>query len=511
MPASATPTEVGHVVGVTFDPLRRRWVFVTDTAGGPVVPTPDLAGSLLMSEAVLDEHSGDMGNIVFGRPGAVLRPRRVEDIAAMIAFCARHRITVAARGAKHTVYGQGLVPEGLVVDMSFLHGIHTVGEDFVDVDAGVLWHDLVVEAADRGVRFPALTHFLGLTVGGTLSVGGISAAYRYGGQVELVREMQVVTGRGDVVWCSRQQHPDLFAAALGGLGQVGIITRVRLEMVAVPDVVHTHELVFGADRVGDAFAAMRTLMDRREVDEVFLWVWPPTGADGPEFRVHVARFHDRGTTDDPQVLRDLPAADRHTRGEHDYLSFALAHDTMFEQVRRDGVWDRLKKPWFDVFVTDEDVEHHMAALVRSMSPEDWSPGTGFVLAFPHDADRFTAPRLRVPKRTGRVWLCDALTTSSADTGAPATFSTRALARNAVWEQRFGVTPAAAPDAGEDGRPGSDDCEDSFIYPIGAKEWTARAWRRHYGETWPDVVAGKHRFDPELILTPGPGMVVDARG
>ncbi|PRY39535.1 FAD-binding protein [Umezawaea tangerina] len=500
MPGPVTAAEVDRVVGVAFDPLRHKWVFVADAAEGQVVPTPKLAGSLLMSGTVLDEHSGDMGNMVFGRPGAVLRPRGVEDVAAMVAFCAERGISVAARGAKHTVFGQGLVPDGLVVDMTSLRAVHTIGEGVADVDAGLLWHDLVVEAAGRGVRFPALTHFLGLTVGGTLSVGGISAAYRFGGQVELVREMQVVTGRGDVVWCSRERQPDLFRAALAGLGQVGIITRVRLEVVAMPDTVHTHELVFGAERMGDAFAVLRELMDRREADELFLWVWPPTGSGGPEFRVHVARFGD-GTTGDRHLLRDLPEPDRHSRGEQDYLSFALTHDTMFEQVRRDGAWDRLKKPWFDVFVADEDVEDHLGALIRSMSPEDWSPGTGFVLAFPHEADGFTAPRLRVPKGTSRVWLCDALTTNSADTGSPATFSARALARNALWEQRFDVV--SAPDTG------ADPDEGSFVYPIGAKEWTARAWRRHYGSTWPEVVAAKHRYDPRRILTPGPGMVFDA--
>ncbi len=76
-----------------------------------------------------------------------------------------------------------------------------------------------------------------------------------------------------------------------------------------------------------------------------------------------------------------------------------------------------------------------------------------------------------------------------------------MARNALWEQRFDVV--SAPDTG------ADPDEGSFVYPIGAKEWTARAWRRHYGSTWPEVVAAKHRYDPRRILTPGPGMVFDA--
>jgi FAD/FMN-containing dehydrogenase len=41
-------------------------------------------------------------------------------------------------------------------------------------------------------------------------------------------------GKGDVVTCSRDENSDLFYAALGGLGQFGIITSARIRLEAAP-------------------------------------------------------------------------------------------------------------------------------------------------------------------------------------------------------------------------------------------------------------------------------------
>ena len=43
------------------------------------------------------------------------------------------------------------------------------------------------------------------------------------------------------------------------------------------------------------------------------------------------------------------------------------------------------------------------------------------------------------------------------------------------------------------------------YPIGSVDFTPEDWRQHYGPVWESFVARKHRFDPDGILTPGPGI------
>lgn len=471
----------GQVVGALLDPVTDRWLFATsaDTVQKRI---PRLDGELVATPEVRAEHARDLGNLVFGAPSAVLLPGSVEDVAAMVRFCASHGIPVAARGEKHTVYGQGLAPHGLVIDMRGLRRVHHVDRTRADVDAGLTWRELVERADTVGARFPALTGYLRLTVGGTLSVGGISPAYRLGAQVDLVDELQVVTGTGHIVWCSREREPDLFLATLAGFGQVGVITRVRLRMAATPEAVRLHLLDYPAARAEDAFTAMRVLCDRGQADELYCMVLPPAGAAGPTYRLFVTEFGAPAG----DLLDGLPEPRDRQHQDLPYLDYAVSNDAMIDAMRADGTWDRLRKPWFDAFLPEEHAASFMTSVVNRMTTADFSPGTGFVLVFPHDADGFTCPRLRVPGGTRRVYLCDVLSTDAQDVGAPGTFPQRVLERNATWAQEARALGG-------------------FVYPIGAQRWTAADWRDHYGDTWDDVRLAKHRWDPRGVLTPGPGI------
>ena len=102
----------------------------------------------------------------------------------------------------------------------------------VEVGAGMLWRTVLQATTAKGLTPPVLTGYLGLSVGGTLSVGGVGGTtYRYGAQVDNVLQLQVVTGEGQLQTCSASQQPDLFEAALAGQGQCGIIVKATLRLV----------------------------------------------------------------------------------------------------------------------------------------------------------------------------------------------------------------------------------------------------------------------------------------
>lgn len=42
------------------------------------------------------------------------------------------------------------------------------------------------------------------------------------------------TGKGELLTCSEKENSELFHAALGGLGQFGIITRARIALEQAP-------------------------------------------------------------------------------------------------------------------------------------------------------------------------------------------------------------------------------------------------------------------------------------
>ena len=113
-------------------------------------------------------------------------------------------------------------------------GMTTTGTVIADVDAGATWKQLVQAAVPLGATCPVLTGYINLSIGGTLAVGGISPNYRRGAQVDRVRELWVVTGRGDLEHCSMRHNRRLFEAVLAGLGQCGIVVRVVMDMIPAP-------------------------------------------------------------------------------------------------------------------------------------------------------------------------------------------------------------------------------------------------------------------------------------
>ncbi|KAK4749874.1 hypothetical protein SAY87_027323 [Trapa incisa] len=182
----------------------------------------------------------DFGGRFSSLPLAVLHPGSVSDISLAV----RHvyelgpssALTVAARGHGHSLQGQAQAPGGLVISMQSLRwpktSVFFTGKSpFVEVSGGELWIDILHETLKHGLAPKSWTDYLHLTVGGTLSNAGISGqAFRHGPQIDNVYELEVVTGKGEVLTCSEKKNSDLFYGVLGGLGQFGIITKAKISL-----------------------------------------------------------------------------------------------------------------------------------------------------------------------------------------------------------------------------------------------------------------------------------------
>ncbi|KAF7819061.1 Cytokinin dehydrogenase 1 [Senna tora] len=183
--------------------------------------------------------SKDFGNIYHYPPLAVLHPKTVSDISMTIKQVFEMdspKLKVAARGHGHSLQGQAQAHQGLVVNMESLQEMGmVVHSGYVDVSGGELWINVLHETLKHGLAPKSWTDYLHLSVGGTLSNAGISGqAFRHGPQINNILQLQVVTGKGDVVTCSENQNADLFYGVLGGLGQFGIITKARISLEPAP-------------------------------------------------------------------------------------------------------------------------------------------------------------------------------------------------------------------------------------------------------------------------------------
>ena len=94
-------------------------------------------------------------------------------------------------------------------------------EHQVRVQAGITWRDLqdVLDPQNLSVR--TMQSFSNFTVGGAVSVNCHGRYVGHGPISASVQALQLVLADGRVVEASRQENPELLAAAVGGYGAIG--------------------------------------------------------------------------------------------------------------------------------------------------------------------------------------------------------------------------------------------------------------------------------------------------
>ncbi|KAE8678746.1 Cytokinin dehydrogenase 3 [Hibiscus syriacus] len=157
----------------------------------------DISAKLSVDASATEAASQDFGHIVKAVPKAVLHPSTPQGIAALIKlsyYYSSVRFGIAAKGQGHS-----------------------------------LWIDVLNKTLEHGLAPVSWADYLYLTVGGTLSNAGISGqTFRYGPQISNVLEMDVITGKADLMTCSPMKNSELFYAVLRGLGQFGIVNWIRV-------------------------------------------------------------------------------------------------------------------------------------------------------------------------------------------------------------------------------------------------------------------------------------------
>lgn len=417
---------MASAIVIGFDLVKREWVTSANAASG-FEALPLLDGVLYTDEATRNAAADDFGHIVRRQPIAVLKPGSIDDIIRLVRFALTHKLKVAARGQGHSTYGQPQVEAGIVVDMSTLDTIHYIDADRAEVDAGVLWSQLLQAALERQLTPPVLTDYIELSVGGTLTVGGIGGtSHRYGVQVDNVLELQVVTGSGNLETCSREQNRLLFEAVLAGLGQCGIIVRATVRLVRAAQNARVFLLFYS--NLAAFTSDQRLLIAESRFDYVEGQV-VPDASGGWRYMLEAANFY---TLPDEPDNTSLLAGLSYSQGteqieDKSYFDFAnrLAPTVAF--LKESGAWF-YPHPWLDLFVPATAVNRFVGEIVSSLTLAD--TGQGPVLLYPVMTDRFKLPLFRVPDEKV-VFLFSILRTASPDAAALASM----LADNRTFFER----------------------------------------------------------------------------
>ncbi|MDX3382346.1 FAD-binding protein [Streptomyces niveiscabiei] len=461
---------------VAFDPLTRSWAATADSAFAQV---PPLDGTLLTDPASLAAAADDYGHIVHRTPAAVLRPGSVDDVVAMIRFCNTHTIDVAPRGQGHGTFGQAQVPDGVIIETTPLNHIGTPENGTVTVGAGALWIDVLRAMLRHGLTPPVFTDYIELSVGGTLSVGGIGGqTHRHGAQVDNVLALDVVTGAGELVHCSPARRADLFHAVLAGLGQCAVIVSATLRLVPAPTAATVRHYLLPYTDLDTFLADQRTLTRERRFDYVEGQV---TADKNGAFTAYVleAVSYDAEVPESTLLAGLSYDAAGVQRTTPTYFDFVNRVGPVAEELKKSGVW-AYAHPWLNLLIPGDRTAEVTREILAGVTAAD--VGAGLILLYPLDRARLRTPLLPMPDDPVPYLFAILAATPPADT---ATVDRLLAANRAAYD-----TTAAA---------------GGTQYPVGSIPFRPRDWRTHFGAAWPQLAAAKRTYDPKGVLVPGQGI------
>ncbi len=197
-------------------------------------------------------------------PEAVVWPSTADEISRIMAVAHREKVPVVARGAGSGMTGGALpIMGGVVLAMSKLNRIISIDQanQTAVVEPGVVTGVLQAEVRRYGLFYPPDPASLKFcTIGGNVAEGaGGPSAVKYGVTRDYVKGLEVVLADGRVIHTGVRTDKgvvgyDLTRLFVGSEGTLGIVTKVILRLIPLPEAKETFLVLL------DSMAAAATLV-----------------------------------------------------------------------------------------------------------------------------------------------------------------------------------------------------------------------------------------------------------
>lgn len=263
--------------------------------------------------------------------GYVYRPTTVAGIREVFEIARRTGRFVALRGAGRSYGDASLGSENLVLDITRMNRILEwdpqtgVARCEPGVTIRDLWHYALEDGwwpyVVSGTMYPTLAGAAAMNIHGknNFKVGTIG---------DHIRAFDLMLPSGEIRTCSRTENPDLFHAAIGGFGMLGVFTSITIEMKRVHSGLLKVEPI-AIRNFGHMFDVFAERVERS--DYLVGWVDCFAGGDAiGRGQIHQANYLAPG--EDPNPAQTL-------RVENQELP-----DTLFGVLPKSVMW-RLMKPF----------------------------------------------------------------------------------------------------------------------------------------------------------------------
>lgn len=160
---------------------------------------------------------------------AVVQPESTQQVAELVKKTSG---PISIAGGKHSMGGQTAFDNAIQIDTSKLNHVIAFNPEkkLLTIEAGASWQQVQQLIDPYGLSVKIMQSFANFSIGGSL---GVNVHGRYIGEGPIilsVENIKIVLADGSVVLASPHKNQDIFYAAIGGYGGIGIITEVTLRL-----------------------------------------------------------------------------------------------------------------------------------------------------------------------------------------------------------------------------------------------------------------------------------------
>ena len=203
------------------------------------------------------------------QPAAVAFAQTAADVAAVVDFARERGLRVAPQGTGHNAHNlEGALAGSILLRTDRMRAVAIdAGARRARVEAGAVWADVTVPAAEHGLAALAGSSpdvgVIGYTLGGGLSW----LSRRYGLAANHVTAIELVTADGEQVRADSERHPDLFWALRGGGGSFAVVTAIEIELFPISNV-YAGVMFWPQERAREILQAWREWTEWALPDEI---------------------------------------------------------------------------------------------------------------------------------------------------------------------------------------------------------------------------------------------------
>jgi FAD/FMN-containing dehydrogenase len=201
----------------------------------------------------------------------VISVESAQEARSAIPQARESRQSIVSRGSGYSYGDPALNRNQIVLHVRPMHRVLNWDPETgtVDVEPGVTVGDLCRHVAGDGWWPAVVPGAQGPTLGGCVAanVHGKNN-WRMGPIGEHVEEIEMLLADGSSMTCGPDVEPEVFRAAVGGFGLLGVLTRIRLRMVRNQNLAHVEH--YAAPRLADLIAILERWAGR--ADAMVAWI-----------------------------------------------------------------------------------------------------------------------------------------------------------------------------------------------------------------------------------------------